>query len=145
MTLAVIPKPAVLAIRATCGQRGFDKGSPAYHSDSVNGTYTACNTLCNSDSKCSSFAYSTTACLLYNTTLAQNFNPVASSSYVFNDKGCAASSQPTGGPSSAPAASGTAAPVSSSSRIPSAVVTAAPAPTSTRPAKKREADEEFTV
>jgi len=52
---------------AVCGAKGYNKGSDAYdyYNKKSLGDYAACADKCKGDSNCVSFAYSDSACLLY--------------------------------------------------------------------------------
>jgi hypothetical protein len=72
-----------------CGIKGYDKGKNLAYL--VNGTVltaSGCKNLCAASTKCASFAVGTSACLLYNVTVAVNVNSVNTSSYTFYDAAC---------------------------------------------------------
>jgi hypothetical protein len=83
---AVIAQTAV-----NCGIKGYDRGkNPAYLVNSTVLTASGCKNLCAASTvqKCASFAIGTSACLLYNVTVAVNVNNVNTSSYTFYDAAC---------------------------------------------------------
>lgn len=76
----------------TCGLAGYDKGSElSYYGDSATATYSsfsACNTLCNSNTACLSFAIdSGVACILYSVAADDNVAVSSTSPYTFFDRG----------------------------------------------------------
>jgi hypothetical protein len=101
---ATAAAPTVTSLAySNCGLKGFDKGQAAYHFDTSNGNFAACSALCVADPQCGEFAYGSGSCLLYNATVATNFLAVDTSPYLFNDKNCPASSQPSASVAPAPA------------------------------------------
>ncbi|CAN8098016.1 unnamed protein product [Discula destructiva] len=80
------------AAEPTCGLAGYDSGSElAYYGDSAVGSYSsysACNTLCNSNTACKSFAINpSVACILYSAAAETNVVASPTSPYTFFDRG----------------------------------------------------------
>lgn len=76
----------------TCGLAGYDKGSElGYYADSAVATYSsysACNSLCSSNTACLSFAIDpTVACILYSVAADDNVDVSSTSPYTFFDRG----------------------------------------------------------
>lgn len=76
----------------TCGLAGYDQGSElSYYGDSATATYSsfaACNSLCNSNTACLSFAIdSGVACILYSVAADSNVAVSSTSPYTFFDRG----------------------------------------------------------
>lgn len=80
------------ASEPTCGLAGYDSGSElAYYGDSADASYSsysACNTLCNSNTACLSFAIDpSVACILYSVAAGSNVVVSSTSPYTFFDRG----------------------------------------------------------
>ena len=61
-----------IARRATCGVKGYDRGSPQayyYSTKPVELSEAGCGAVCAADSACNSFAIGSDACLLYTSSL----------------------------------------------------------------------------
>ncbi|OAL02442.1 hypothetical protein IQ06DRAFT_345463 [Phaeosphaeriaceae sp. SRC1lsM3a] len=80
-------EPKAAALR--CGEHGYDGGKPAYIAIE-NVPMSDCPIACNYFADCHMYATSTDPgyCYIYYTDMADNFNPVASSPYVFYEKAC---------------------------------------------------------
>ncbi|KAI3401467.1 hypothetical protein diail_10901 [Diaporthe ilicicola] len=73
-----------------CGSKGWDRGQGNYWYDNGGkyNSYSACSAACASDTKCKSFGYSSSECMLFNVALSGNFDADKSSSDVYYDRGC---------------------------------------------------------
>jgi hypothetical protein len=117
-----------------CGARGYDK-STSYNYDG-SGAYanlSACGARCQADNtRCNSFAFGGTECLLYTNTVVNNLNADASSPYLFYDVGCVgtASTSTTVPTSATSPGSSTTAMTSSTSTVPT--TSSPPSPTSSQ-------------
>ncbi|KAJ4387118.1 hypothetical protein N0V93_007706 [Gnomoniopsis smithogilvyi] len=81
-------KPTSKHHRTTCGVTGYDKVSPNAYYSAVDTDPSACAALCASQDGCKSLATGEGNCLLYASTVTDNFVANAGSSYVFNDLSC---------------------------------------------------------
>lgn len=80
------------ATQPTCGLAGYDSGSElAYYGDSATAlysSYSACNTLCTSNTNCLSFAIDpSVACILYSAAAESNVVVSSGSPWTFYDRG----------------------------------------------------------
>ncbi|KAF2670768.1 hypothetical protein BT63DRAFT_453133 [Microthyrium microscopicum] len=124
---------AVTVQQTSCGLKGYDKGTSAYSvtTQSTAATYAACGALCQSDSKCKSFAFGSGACYLYSVLAGSNVNVVSSSPYTFYDKTCvsqASSSTRLTSSTARPASISSLGASSSKSSIPASQSTSSSAP-----------------
>ncbi|KAK2604335.1 hypothetical protein N8I77_007276 [Diaporthe amygdali] len=73
-----------------CATKGYDRGEGNYFYDSGGkyNSYSACSAACAGDTKCKSFGYSSSECMLFNIPLAGNFDADKGSSDVYYDRGC---------------------------------------------------------
>ncbi|KAJ0120678.1 hypothetical protein J7T55_015409 [Diaporthe amygdali] len=75
----------------TCGlSSGYDKGEKAYYysGDGSLATFDTCSARCQSDTKCQSFAFGSSQCLLYASPLDSNFREQSNSPFLFYDRNC---------------------------------------------------------
>lgn len=101
-----------------CGSKGYDRGSGNYfYSESKSlATYAACSQQCVADSKCKSFGYSNTDCLLFSVALSGNFDADSGSSDTYYDRGCIKSTSASSSSSSSSSSSTKATTVSTTSK-----------------------------
>lgn len=73
-----------------CGTTGFANAAHSYFSssDAALTTYAGCAIRCADDSKCKSFGYNKTTCLLYNNTLSASLAQYEQNDIVYFDAGC---------------------------------------------------------
>ncbi|CAN8104770.1 unnamed protein product [Discula destructiva] len=76
-----------------CGMKGYDRGNGNYfyNASGKRNSYAACSTKCASESKCKSFGYSKSECMLFNIPLSGNFDANSGSSDTYYDRGCLSS------------------------------------------------------
>ncbi|ROV92970.1 hypothetical protein VMCG_08992 [Cytospora schulzeri] len=75
----------------TCGVRsGYDRGVNAYFysGDGSLAEFDVCSARCQSDTKCQSFAFGDSQCLLYSEPLEDNFRQQSGSPFLFYDRNC---------------------------------------------------------
>lgn len=88
--------PLLLFVRTalsdiTCGLcSGYDRGINAYFysGDGSLSNFDACSAMCQSDTKCQSFAFGDSQCLLYSEPLDANFRQQSGSPFLFYDRTC---------------------------------------------------------
>ncbi|KAF2110466.1 hypothetical protein BDV96DRAFT_584035 [Lophiotrema nucula] len=75
---------------ASCGIVGYTKSTAAYYFDSsgTKNTFAACSAACKGDTKCKSFGYGESNCMLFDVTAADNVNYNPMSPYTFYDQAC---------------------------------------------------------
>lgn len=73
-----------------CGSKGYDSGEGNYYYDASSkyNTYSACAAKCAADTKCRSFGYGKTECMLFNIPLTGNFDASSGSTDTYYDRGC---------------------------------------------------------
>ncbi|ROV93883.1 hypothetical protein VPNG_09508 [Cytospora leucostoma] len=75
----------------TCGIcSGYDRGVSAYFysGDGSLADFDGCSAKCQSDTKCQSFAFGDSQCLLYSEPLEDNFRKQSGSPFLFYDRNC---------------------------------------------------------
>ncbi|KAL1848917.1 Chitinase 2 [Diaporthe australafricana] len=121
-----------------CASKGWDRGSGNYFYDNSGkyNSYSACSAACASDTKCKSFGYSSSECLLFNIALTGNFDEDKSSSDKYYDRGCLSAAAKPSTSSTSTSKTSTTSKTSSTTKTsstPTATSSSSPKPSSSSP------------